>query len=184
MPTTLGSLMFKDYMPRRDAFVAAKLRTAGVVFLGKVTLGELGGGDTHGSLFGSTRRRQRTIRDLPRRHGFATVRKGLEKRPSALDQCGHPRAAPCVHGGAGATHDQLLKVMADHRLDAIVHKAVEHQPTLIKDGIAPPFVDQKGAPHIDTFLIFVPPIVMPAGFTKDYLPAGVTFSADPTTTPG
>jgi len=28
----------------------------------------------------------------------------------------------------------MLKVMADHRLDAIVHKAVEHQPTLIKDG--------------------------------------------------
>src|SRR5262249_12335427 len=25
----------------------------------------------------------------------------------------------------------MLKVMADHRLDAIVHKAVEHQPTLI-----------------------------------------------------
>jgi type II secretory ATPase GspE/PulE/Tfp pilus assembly ATPase PilB-like protein len=30
---------------------------------------------------------------------------------------------------------QLLKVMADHKLDAIVHKAVEHQPTLIADGI-------------------------------------------------
>ena len=25
--------------------------------------------------------------------------------------------------------------MADHKLDAIVHKAVEHQPTLIKDGV-------------------------------------------------
>jgi hypothetical protein len=37
-------------------------------------------------------------------------------------------------------------------LDAIVHKAVEHQPTLIKDGVSPPFVDQKGAPHINTFL--------------------------------
>jgi Asp-tRNA(Asn)/Glu-tRNA(Gln) amidotransferase A subunit family amidase len=42
----------------------------------------------------------------------------------------------------------LLKVMADHRLDAIVHKAVEHQPTLIPDGVSPPFVDQEGAPHI------------------------------------
>ena len=37
----------------------------------------------------------------------------------------------------------LLKTMADHRLDAIVHKTVEHQPTLIKDGVNPPFVDQK-----------------------------------------
>ncbi len=59
--------------------------------------------------------------------------------------------------------------MADHQLDAIVHKAVEHQPTLIKDGIAPPFVDQKGAPHLNTFLVFVPTIVVPAGFTRDNL---------------
>jgi amidase len=28
----------------------------------------------------------------------------------------------------------FLKVMADNKLDAIVHKAVEHQPTFIKDG--------------------------------------------------
>ncbi len=55
MPTTLGSLLFKDYFPDRDSFVAEKLRTAGAVLLGKATLGELGGGDTHGSLFGSTR---------------------------------------------------------------------------------------------------------------------------------
>ncbi len=54
MPTTLGSLLFKDYFPDRDSFVAEKLRKAGAVILGKATLGELGGGDTHGSLFGST----------------------------------------------------------------------------------------------------------------------------------
>src|SRR6185312_5243508 len=73
----------------------------------------------------------------------------------------------------------LLKVMADNRLDAIVHKAVEHQPTLIKDGVNPPFVDQKGAPHINTFLMFVPSIVVPAGFTRDNLPAGLTFLGRP-----
>ena len=73
----------------------------------------------------------------------------------------------------------LLKVMADHRLDAIVHKSVEHQPTFIKDGVNPPYVDQKGAPHINTFLVYVPSVVVPAGFTSDKLPAGITFLGRP-----
>ena len=73
----------------------------------------------------------------------------------------------------------LLTVMADHKLDSIVHKAVEHQPTLIRDGINPPFVDQKGAPHINTYLVYVPSIVVPAGFTRDNLPAGITFLGRP-----
>src|SRR5262249_43099895 len=55
MPTTLGSLLFKDYHPDRDAFVVDKLKKAGAIIIAKATLGELGGGDTHGSLFGSTR---------------------------------------------------------------------------------------------------------------------------------
>src|SRR5688572_14947871 len=55
MPTTLGSLLFKDYYPQRDAFAVEKLKRAGAIIIGKATLGELGGGDTHGSLFGSTR---------------------------------------------------------------------------------------------------------------------------------
>lgn len=55
MPTTLGSVLFKDYYPDRDSFVAEKLKNAGAVILGKSTLGEMAGGDTHGSLFGSTR---------------------------------------------------------------------------------------------------------------------------------
>src|SRR5215468_5087408 len=55
MPTTLGSVLFKDYYPDRDAFVVEKLKKAGGIILAKATLGELGGGDTHGSLFGSTR---------------------------------------------------------------------------------------------------------------------------------
>lgn len=73
----------------------------------------------------------------------------------------------------------LLQVMAENQLDAIVHKAVEHQPTLVKDGVNPPFVDQKGAPHINTFLVYVPSIVVPAGFTRDQLPAGITFLGRP-----
>src|SRR2546425_2307605 len=55
MPTTLGSILFEGYYPDRDSFVADKLRKAGAIILGKTTLGELGGGDTYGSLFGSTR---------------------------------------------------------------------------------------------------------------------------------
>ena len=55
MPTTLGSVLFQHYYPDRDCFVVENLRRAGAIILGKTTLGELGGGDTHGSLFGSTR---------------------------------------------------------------------------------------------------------------------------------
>ncbi|HVO94857.1 MAG TPA: amidase family protein [Terriglobales bacterium] len=375
MPTTLGSVLFKDYYPDRDSFVAEKLRNAGAVILGKATLGELGGGDTHGSLFGSTRNPYDTERTVGGSSGgsgasvsanFSTVGVGQEglasirrpstwngiagMRPSAglvsrsgvygcwpeifgslgpmartvkdlatlldvmvgydpedpitargvshipdsftkfLDKNGlkgmrlgvlresiglnaepdsadfkkvsevfdkavaelkaagaeivDPIVIPKIKellgkrsGGPGDTErsfknyfgrsanppyktpqeviaspnftkvvkrsqerfkrnpspeqhyeslraqDELmtafLKVMADHKLDAIVHKAVEHQPTLIKDGIAPPFVDQKGAPHLNTFLVYVPTIVVPAGFTRDNLPAGLCFIGRP-----
>ena len=375
MPTTLGSVLFKNYFPDRDSFVAEKLRKAGAIILGKATLGELGGGDTHGSLFGSTRnpydvartvggssggsaasvsanfvtvgvgqeglasiRRPstwncitgmrpsgglvsrggvygcwpeifgslgpmaRTVTDLAKlldvmvgydpedpitarglghipetftqflnkgglkgaRLGILRESIGLNAEPDSEDfkkvsevfdrAVGELKAAgaeivdPIVipkikellakrSGGPGETdqsfknyygrsahppfktpqeavaspdfakvvkrsqdrfkrqpdaakhyeslkaQDELmtlfLKVMADHRLDAIVHKAVEHQPTLIKDGIAPPFVDQKGAPHLNTFLVYAPTIVVPAGFTRDNLPAGVCFIGRP-----
>jgi Asp-tRNA(Asn)/Glu-tRNA(Gln) amidotransferase A subunit family amidase len=374
MPTTLGSVLFKDYMPDRDAFVVAKLKQAGAVFIGKATLGELGGGDTHGSLFGSTR----NVYDLERTAGgssggsaacasanFCTVAVGQEgfasiRRPSAWNGIAGMRPTiglvsrggvyggwPTINGSlgpmartvtdlaklldsmvgydaddpvtahgvgktagsysaaldnhalkgarigilresmgyasepdsddfrkvsevfdravadlrkagadlvdpivipdltaliatrarsdedddamfelffksgkapfatraaamasalfqnvtnsarrrwtsSGSAEQQLanararetlminmLKVMADHRLDAIVHKTVEHQPTLIKDGVNPPYVDQKGAPHINTFLMFVPSIAVPAGFTRDNLPAGITFLGRP-----
>jgi amidase len=374
LPTTLGSTLFKDYMPERDCFVASKLKKAGAIVLGKATLGELGGGDTHGSLFGSTR----NVYDLDRtaggssggsgaavsanfcavavgQEGFASIRRpsiwngvagmrptmGLVSRtgvyggwpttngslgpmartvtdlaklldgmvgydpddPVTARGAGHaaesysaaldraalkgarlgilresigfaadpdsedfkkvaevfdravaelrnagaeivdPIVIPDVKallaararsvedddamfeaffkGGAAPfatraaamasplfqkvansarrrwtnadsperllgylrARDRLmtnmLKVMADHRLDAIIHKAVEHQPTLIKDGVNPPFVDQKGAPHINTFLMYVPSIVVPAGFTRDNLPAGITFLGRP-----
>ena len=376
LPTTLGSELFKDYMPERDCFVASKLKKAGAIVLGKATLGELGGGDTHGSLFGSTR----NVYDLDRtaggssggsgaavsanfctvvvgQEGFASIRRpsiwngvagmrptmGLVSRtgvyggwpttngslgPMArtvtdlaklLDSMvGYDPDDPVTARGIGHAADSysaaldsgalkgarlgilreligfaadpdsedfkkvtevfdravaelksagaeivdpivipdlkallatrarsvedddvmfelffkggtapfatraaamasplfqkvansarrrwttvdsserllaylrargrlmtsMLKVMADHRLDAIVHKAVEHQATLIKDGVNPPFVDQKGAPHINTFLMYVPSIVVPAGFTRDNLPAGITFLGRPYT---
>jgi Asp-tRNA(Asn)/Glu-tRNA(Gln) amidotransferase A subunit family amidase len=73
----------------------------------------------------------------------------------------------------------FLKVMADESLDAIVHKAVEHQPTLLEEGLNPPYVNYKGAPHLNTFLVFVPSVVVPAGFTRDNLPAGIVFLGRP-----
>ena len=375
MPTTLGSVLFKDHMPKRDAFVVAKLKRAGAIFVGKATLGELGAGDTHGSLFGSTRnvydlertaggssggsaaavsanfatvavaqegfasiRRPaiwngvvgmrpsaglvsrggvyagwpaingslgpmaRTVADLAKlldgmagydpndpltahgighlpesyagsldKNGLKGARLGILREPmgfaaepgsddfkkitevfdkavadlraagaeivdpvdipdlkallatramspgeddrafreyfsgsanapfaSRQDAMASPLFAQVLKGGRDrwlkvhtetAHYEYLkardllmtrfLKVMADHRLDAIVHKAVEHQPTLIKDGVNPPYVDQKGAPYINTFLVFVPSIVVPAGFTRDKLPAGVTFLGRP-----
>jgi Asp-tRNA(Asn)/Glu-tRNA(Gln) amidotransferase A subunit family amidase len=69
--------------------------------------------------------------------------------------------------------------MSDNRLDAIAHKTVEHQPTLIKDGITPPFVSQKGVPNLNTFLVYVPVITVLAGVTSDTLPAGITFMGKP-----
>ncbi len=65
MPTTMGSVLFKDHMPRRDSFVVKKLKEAGAIFIAKATLGEMGAGDTHGSLFGSTR----NVYDLERTAG-------------------------------------------------------------------------------------------------------------------
>src|SRR5215470_12713693 len=55
MPTTLGSVVFKDYRPPLDAFVVARLKKAGAIILGKTTLSEFAAGDTYGSLFGATR---------------------------------------------------------------------------------------------------------------------------------
>ena len=379
MPTTLGSVLFEGHMPGRDCFVAARLKAAGAIFLGKTTLGELGAGDTHGSLFGSTRnpydlartvggssggsgaavaanfatagigqeglasiRRPaiwngiagmrptaglvsrtgvyggwpsifgslgpmaRSVGDLAKlldgmvgydaddpvtaygvgrapasfaglldddalkgaRLGILRQPMGLKSEPDSDDfaqvsevfdravadlaeagaeiidpieipdladvwtsRAAHPdegaeawrryfagsanppfptrddaQASPLFDGLSKGARDrwdrmvgstgtterhytylrarerlmtQLLQVMADHRLDAIVHKAVEHQPTLIEDGINPPYVDQKGASALNTFLVFVPSIVVPAGHTRDDLPAGITFLGQP-----
>src|ERR1700726_4737783 len=55
MATTLGTVVFKDYRPPKDAFVIDKLRKAGAIILGKTTLSEFAAGDTYGSLFGATR---------------------------------------------------------------------------------------------------------------------------------
>src|SRR5258705_13997354 len=55
MPTTLGTVVFKDYRPTRDAFVIERLKKAGAIILGKTTLSEYAAGDTFGSMFGASR---------------------------------------------------------------------------------------------------------------------------------
>src|SRR5947199_8961568 len=55
IPTTLGTVVFKDYRPARDAFAVDRLRKAGAIVLGKTTLSEYAAGDTYGSMFGASR---------------------------------------------------------------------------------------------------------------------------------
>ena len=73
----------------------------------------------------------------------------------------------------------LLKVMADNQLDAVLHKSTEHQPNLIKDAITPPYAPTRGVISLNTFLVYVPVVSVPAGFTTDNLPIGVTFLGRP-----
>ena len=70
----------------------------------------------------------------------------------------------------------VLKVMADNRLDAIVYKSIEMQPQLLSRG---PDAPNPGVPTLSTFLAFVPTITVPAGFTTDNLPTGITFQGRP-----
>ncbi len=77
----------------------------------------------------------------------------------------------------------VLKAMADNKLDAIVHKTVEHQPTLIKDGINPPYSSNKGVPTWNTFLVYAASMTVPSGFTSDNLPVGITFFGRPYSEP-
>jgi Asp-tRNA(Asn)/Glu-tRNA(Gln) amidotransferase A subunit family amidase len=73
----------------------------------------------------------------------------------------------------------ILKVMADNHLDAIVYRTVEHSPTLISIGTQPPYPSNKGVPILNTFLVYVPVITVPSGFTPDHLPTGITFMGRP-----
>ena len=44
MPTTFGSVLFKDFVSRRDATVVTRLKNAGAVIVGKTTMGEYAAG--------------------------------------------------------------------------------------------------------------------------------------------
>jgi Asp-tRNA(Asn)/Glu-tRNA(Gln) amidotransferase A subunit family amidase len=44
MPTTYGSVLFKDFIPQRNATVITDLKNAGAVIRGKTTMGEFASG--------------------------------------------------------------------------------------------------------------------------------------------
>src|SRR5215470_9537131 len=77
----------------------------------------------------------------------------------------------------------IAKVMVDNKLDAIVHKSVEHEPSLIKEGINPPYVTTRGVPTLNTYLIYAASVTVPSGFTSNNLPVGITFFGPPYSEP-
>src|SRR2546427_2797611 len=115
MPTTLGTLVFKDFRPTRDAFVVEQLKNAGAIILGKATLSEYAAGDTYGSMFGATRNPY----DLERTAGgssggsgaalaanFSTLALGEEtsssiRRPAAWGQLVSMRPTPGLVSRSG-----------------------------------------------------------------------------------
>jgi amidase len=54
MPTTYGSVVFKDFIPQRDATIVTRLKKAGAVIVAKTTMGEFASGYL-GSAFGVVR---------------------------------------------------------------------------------------------------------------------------------
>jgi amidase len=55
-PTTKGSMVFKDYIPQTDSLLAARLRAAGALFIGKTNVPEFGAGsNTFNPVYGATR---------------------------------------------------------------------------------------------------------------------------------
>ncbi len=77
----------------------------------------------------------------------------------------------------------IAKVMADHQLDALAYKAVEHQPTLIAEATNPPYKSNGGVVTINTFLIHASTITVPMGFSDDGIPAGLAFLGLPFSEP-
>src|SRR5262249_22755132 len=77
--------------------------------------------------------------------------------------------------------DSYLKVMADNKLDAIVYKSMAGPPAVIREGPVPASVAGVAAPAFNAFLVYVPAISVPASFTPDNLPTGITFQGRPYT---
>jgi amidase len=79
----------------------------------------------------------------------------------------------------------LLKLMADESLDAIVYATFDHQPTLIASDVEtnpnPEDGYGKGGNRGLSPAIGFPALTIPAGFTSDGLPVGLEFLSRPFT---
>jgi amidase len=70
----------------------------------------------------------------------------------------------------------IAKVMADNRLDAIVHKTVEIPPIPIADAMSPPYkTGNNYISTLNTFLVFAATMTVPSGYSEGGLPTGITF---------
>lgn len=77
------------------------------------------------------------------------------------------------------TRQVVLKLMADHRLDALVYATLDHQPSVIAPDVMTKSVVDDAAGlgnnrRLSSILGF-PAITVPAGFTTDGMPVGLEF---------
>ena len=85
MPTTYGSMVFRDFTPKRDATVVERLKAAGAIVIGKTTMGELAGGGCRLGLW----RRAQSVR--PRTKPFGVFRWERYWRGGELRRAGRRR---------------------------------------------------------------------------------------------
>src|SRR5204863_4218691 len=65
----------------------------------------------------------------------------------------------------------IAKVMADNRLDAIVHKTVEIPPITLAEALAPPYkTGNNYIATLNTFLVFAASMTVPSGYSEGGLP--------------
>src|SRR5262249_8287251 len=82
--TTLGSPIFKDFVPTADSIMVERLRKAGAIFIGKTNTPEFGlGCNTYNAVYGATRNAYDQTRSAGGSSGGAAVAVALRMVPVA-----------------------------------------------------------------------------------------------------